>query len=62
MICQASIAKEKMQWAMPEMKPLEGADIQRILESSKLGKSSQVIARELRLPHWAILLILSLYN
>ena len=62
MICQASIAKEKMQSAIPEMKPLEGADIQRILESSKSGKSSQVIAHELQYPHWAIVLILSLYK
>jgi hypothetical protein len=54
--------KEKQQMAIQEMKPLEQKDIQRILELSKLGESPQAIARQLHLSHWAIVLILSLYN
>ena len=58
--CLFSIVKEEM--AITQTKPLEEKDIQNIIESSKSGKSSLDIARELQLSHWAIVLILSLYH
>jgi hypothetical protein len=60
--CLFSIVKEKEKLAIPQTKPLEEKDIQKILESIKSGKSSLDISRELQLSHWAIVLMLSLYR
>lgn len=51
-----------MQQAAEGLGALENKDIQKILELSKAGKSDGEIARELGVPHWAVMLIKLLYG
>ena len=51
-----------MQQSAQQLRALEKEDIERILELSKAGKSDGEIASELCVPHWAVMLIKSLYG
>jgi len=45
-----------------ELHPIEAHEIQRVLTLHRSGKSVQLIADEMNIPSWAVLLIVALYK